>query len=363
MKNKRMLSAVLAALMMTAAMPFHASAAENETKHVVVIGDNIGAGTGLSGSDKSYAQQLADYLGADLTSFAQANYTTADVVQCLERADVKAALSEADVILVSAGLNDFFKPFSSLANEYLVEFGLPDFSALYTTSQAELGLTDSELTTRSNALGAAVRSTKNETVANIATIGKMLSQYQNAEVIYLNVYHPMNIIEGYEKLSAKRQLAYDVGALNPIDGTLNDRNSINPTYATLPEKYSCTVVDANTLFAGLAYKYANPMKLDPNLNAAGHDLLAVETAFVSGLFEYGNLDGVDDVSAADAAMLLEHAAAVGANKPGTLNAIQLKAADVNFDDITDASDAAAILLYAALKGANKNPDFSELASQ
>lgn len=355
MKFRRFPAAVLAAAMLTAAVPFTASAEGQQNKHVVVLGDATAAGSGLAESSQSVAGQIAGYLNADISVFAEEANTTADVLAALEQTEVRAALAQADVILVSAGMYDVMIPYMQSANKYLEEFGLTSFSELYNESQASLGLTDTDLLMINTELNSKPRTNKETALANIKEIGQNLSQYQNAQVIYLNVYHPLNTLEFFSSLSAKRQNAYLMGAVNPVSVVLSDPGSINPTYSELSDSYSCTVVDAYALFDGKAYLYCDPAELDIRLNADGHDLLALQTAKDAGFFAYGNLDGDDEITASDAALLLMHSAAVGAGEQGVLNALQETAADVNGDNAVDAADAASILAYAAALGSGEIP--------
>lgn len=358
MKFRRFSAAVLAAVMMTAAVPFTASAEETAKTHIVVLGDCISAGSGLAEGEQSYAELLADYMNARITCFAQESYMTDDVLACLDQADVQTALADADMILVSAGINDVLTSYKTLAYEYLEEFQLESFRDLFYTKHGWMGVSLADVMMRATYLSAATTENKNTAISNIKAIGKKLSQYPDAEVIYVNVYNAMDKIEEFDELNENRQLAYNTAAVYPINGVLNDPYTINPTIDSVAETYGFTVVDAYTLFEGDAYKYADPANIDYNLNADGQALLAVETAKTAGILMYGDLDGDKDVSAADSSALLEHAAEIGSGNPaGTLNAVQLAAADVNNDTEVDASDAAAILVYAAMVGAGVTPSF------
>lgn len=356
MKFRRFSAAVLAAAILTSAVPsFTASAESTQKKQVVVLGDATAAGTGLSDIDRSCGEQLAGYLNADVTVFANETYTTEDVLALLEQTEVQAKLAQADMILVSAGMYDIMTPYITCAKSYLASFGLEKFSQLYHATQDSLGLTDTDLLTISADLSTKPRQNKNAAVANIKTIAENLSQYQNAQVIYLNVYHPLNILENFEDMTLKRQNAYEVGALNPVMAALCDPDNVNPTYNALPDSYPCTVIDTFTLFGDKAYLYCVPSELDIRMNATGHTLVALQTAKQLGIFTYGNLDGDEEITASDAAVLLVHSASCGAGSTGTLNALQETAADVTGDGEIDAADAAAILAYAAAVGSGETP--------
>ena len=83
---KKLIAAGLAAsLTFAAAGVFPASAAENG-KNLVILGDSIAAGYGLSADEKNYGELLKDYYGKDstLANFAVSGSTSQDWVNALE---------------------------------------------------------------------------------------------------------------------------------------------------------------------------------------------------------------------------------------------------------------------------------------
>ena len=121
---KKFIAAGLAAsLTFAAAGVFPASAAENG-KNLVILGDSIAAGYGLSADEKNYGELLKDYYGKDsvLANFAVSGSTSQDWVNALEtpKAELTAALSDADVVVISVGGNDLLQ----YASKFLLDFAV-----------------------------------------------------------------------------------------------------------------------------------------------------------------------------------------------------------------------------------------------
>ncbi len=346
-------SALLSLVMAFSTMGMQVSA--KDSKKIVVIGDDISTAAGLTGEEQSYVTLFSDYLGAQVTSFAQENYTTEDVIACLDQPDVQAALADADMILLSAGSHDIMDPYAEQADAYREEFGFEHITDLFGAYMQDYGFTsETQLMPYANTLVSKVKQNRKTAQANILTIGEKLSQYSSAQVICLNVYNCMDTIENYSSLSVRRQLAYD-SICNPITGVLDEY--VNDAYNQLASTYGYTVVDTCTLFKQKAYLYTHPTTVDVKPTALGHEALALETAKASGLYTLGDVNCDGDVNASDAAIVLIHAANVGAQGKGTLNSVQFAAGNVNQDTVLNASDAASILIYAAVKGAGGDPSF------
>ena len=128
--------------------------------------------------------------------------------------------------------------------------------------------------------------------------------------------------------------------------------TVNPLIRELGDAYGYTVVDAYALFDGKA-DYTAPEALDPYPTGAGYQALgtalleALDTPVPEG-WTYGDVNRDSSVNASDAALVLIHAASVGAGSDGTLTLVgELLAADFNRDGNVNASDAAQILIKSA----------------
>lgn len=351
-KLQQCTAAMLAAMLMLASVPAAASA--EDTKKIVVIGDGISTGAGLAEGEKSYVTLVEEYTGAQVQNFAQDSYTTADVLACLEKSEVQAALSEADVILVTVGIHDIMDPFMETADSFMTEFGFAQFADVFTASLSDYGLTENQLLSYNNELIVAAKSNKEAAAANMLEIGEELSAYSNAQVVYQTVYNCIDTIENLDSLSAKRKSAYN-SVCNVVSTSLNE--SVNASLQTIAQTYGCELIDTYTAFKGYAYKYANLSTLDVNPTAEAHAWMAGEVLSAISTLKIGDVNGDNVINASDAADVLVHAADVGAGNAGTLDAGQQAAADVNEDNVVDAADAASILVYAAIAGAGGSPSW------
>lgn len=348
-------SALLCLLMASSAAGMQVSA--EDSKKIVVIGDSISTDAGLTGEEQSYVSLFSDYVGAQVTNFAQVGYTTEDVIACLDQADVQAALADADMILLSVGSHDIMDPYAAQADVYREEFGFTYITDLFGAYMQDYGFTsETQLMPYANTLASQAKLNRQTAQENILTIGEKLSQYTSAQVICLNVYNCMDTIENYNSLTPRRQIAYD-SICNPIRGVLDEY--VNAAYSQLASDYGYTVVDTYTLFSKQAYLYTHPTTIDVTPTALGHEQIALETAKAAGLYALGDVNCDGEINASDAANVLIHAAEVGAGGKGTLNSVQRAAANVTKDADLNASDAARILIYAADKGAGGNPSFDD----
>ena len=343
-------AAALAALLCISTVPFTASA--EESLKIVVIGDSIMTGAKLEDVSKSCTALIESGSNAEVQSFAKDTYTTEDILTCLAQEEVQTALSNADVILLSAGMQDIMIPFFESIEESKAKYNLDfdSFDALYQMPLSDTGLTLTQL----NRIGLSMNSAaqKNQTTChdNLLKIGEELSQYKKAQVVAVNAYNFTNILPDFDSLSANRQNAYK-SIMNTMDKVMV--NYLNAAYTEMSETYGYSVIDSYTAFSGQAYLYTNLNSMDYNPNEKGHEWIATEVLSAintASEVTMGDVNGDTVINAADAAIVLQHAASVGAGNGGTLNRTYRAAADVNNDGKANASDASSILRYAAIYG-------------
>lgn len=330
-----------------------------ETTKIVVIGDSISTGAGLADGQKSYVDLIQDYTNAEIQNFAQDTYTTGDVLTCLDDAQVQQALSQADVILVTVGIHDIMDKFMETTNGFMTQFGFEKFTDVFTASLGEHGFSDEmELVPYANTMADDIKLNRESATANFQEITAKLSQYQDAKIVYQTVYNLLDNIEMYDSLSMKRKMAYN-SILNPAGMVVN--SCFNEYLTTFTQgQDNCILIDTYSEFQGNAYKYTNLYDLEVNPNAEGHAWIAETVIAEAGLSEgilLGDADGSGKVDAADAAVVLEHAASVGAGQGDVLNEEQQKAADVDESGAVNAEDASQILMYAAAEGAGQTYEF------
>lgn len=122
---KKYISAVLAAAMTVSSLSVFTASAEsygNGDIDIMVLGDSIGSGYGLSESEYNYGQLVADYLGGDVWNYAVSGYESAETLAQIRAFDStqKAQLADSEVVVISIGGNDMMN--------YMAE-SLLDFAA------------------------------------------------------------------------------------------------------------------------------------------------------------------------------------------------------------------------------------------
>lgn len=349
-------AAMTACVLSMGAFGVNAVSAEDQLK-IVVIGDSISAGEKLAEGEKSYVQMVENSFGADLQNFSQAGNTTEDVLDCLKESEVQSALESADVIIVSVGIHDIMDPFMAKANEFMDEFGFEKFGDVFFASLEEHNLTEAGLQSYAAELTAAVKTNVNSAYDNTVEIGKQLSAYSDARIVFQNVYNPIDTIGNLDKLSDKRRFAY-----NSISGivTNNLNISVNDAIGDVARKYDYEVLDVQGAFAGNAYRYVYLDELDVNPTAEGHRVIADLATAMLGEIERikGDVTMDRSVDAKDAASVLVHASDVGAGGSGTLDEAVQAVGDVDGSGVLDAADAAKILVYASEQSAGGNPSWT-----
>lgn len=103
---KKFISAILSASLAVSSMgAVYASAGEKygDGKNIVVFGDSIAEGYGLSETEYNYGQIIADYIGGNVSNYAKAGDETSDTLSKITTAD---DLKNADVVIISSGAND-----------------------------------------------------------------------------------------------------------------------------------------------------------------------------------------------------------------------------------------------------------------
>lgn len=108
---KKILSLLLSAALLTStatAFAANAAPAANTDNDIVLFGDSIAAGYGLSDSEYNYGQICADYLNGTCTNFAVSSHQTNNMLDIINglSADDKEAVRNAEYIVISVGAND-----------------------------------------------------------------------------------------------------------------------------------------------------------------------------------------------------------------------------------------------------------------
>lgn len=187
---KKAISAIMAAAIAFSGLGALSSSAietyGTSGKNILVLGDSIASGYGLSKEQYNYGEIIADYVNGNLENLAVAGFTTEDMLNVIDNlsAEQKMAAASADTIIISIGGND------------IIQFASKSLLALC----AELGMLNSEYT----AADIPERPT-------IADLKKMIDK----QALFAYISNTKNLMTVGDKLSA---LACD------ISFTVNDQN-------------------------------------------------------------------------------------------------------------------------------------------
>ncbi len=112
MNLKKFISAAVGAAMLisTVSIFLLATAASAKAPTVLVLGDSISTGYGLSDTNNSYASLFADYCGAECINEAKNGLMAEELKIGLENGNYDTELSKADYVFVTIGENDIFSP-------------------------------------------------------------------------------------------------------------------------------------------------------------------------------------------------------------------------------------------------------------
>lgn len=337
-----------------------------EVQKIVVLGDSIASG------ENAYASILQDCRNVEIQNFAGENYTTSDILNCFSDETIQKALSEADIILINAGEHDVMDKFLERAHTFMEEFKFDKFIDVFTAQLVDYGFSsEDDLLPYSNQMAGDLRTNQLSAAQNVQKINQELENYSNAKIIWQTAYNTLDKIETYDKLTTKRQMAYNA-IMRPARSVLNgtqQEGSTDDSWKRINDYIkdfgaahdNCTVVDVYAGFEGKAYQYTNLYELDFNPTLAGHIWIADQIITEAGLEKMGDVVGDTEVNAKDAAAVLVHSAEIGSGNGGSLTDAQKQLADVNQDGKVDAKDAAQILVYAANRGAGQSYHFQKVS--
>lgn len=275
---KRIPALFLAAATAASLMSIPAAAEDNS---LVVLGDSITSGYGLdgytAGDNSSAADSFANQLAAsyeEYSNFAVDGRTSGELLTALEDADISAALSGADTVIISIGGNDFLQPMmAALMNAFTENRDLMDYiSGLAdgTTSSEEAdgsGMLSGFLDGNDEATSAIMQIMQSvikaansvDVTAVVDNISDILAHVENsapgAQVVILTVYDPFEGVTGMEMLDvvAREKLA-----------------ELNSGIADAAVQNGAQVADVASAFKGNAAELTNITHGDIHPSKAGH---------------------------------------------------------------------------------------------
>ena len=338
--TSKMLSLVTAAALCIGQLPGLPAHAASQT--IEACGDGTALLGSLTAIEHGAFQAYLRLNAQRYRAYANNRAGTADVLYFLSQEEEQEKLADASCIVISAGMMDVIAPLQEQV----------DMTVLSQYSDIFGQLPEEQLATCTDALAASVSENKDALTANYKAIAAELAQYDNAHVILTTVYNPLKACD--TALSPERQACYDE-VRNAVDTMLT--GTVNPLIRELGKQYGYTVVDAYTLFDGkdglITGDLTAPYPTGDGYQVLGKALLtAMEQPVPEADFLSGDVNHDGGSNASDAALVLIHAAAVGAGKDWTLTLVgEQLAGDVNRDGIVNASDAAIILIRSAQENA------------
>lgn len=102
---KKLLGVAVSAALFLCLVLMAGAQSENGTSYVA-LGDSISSGYGLEEGTLSFAQQVAQDNGLELTNLAQDGETATSLLDKLQTDQVSAAVAQADIITITVGGND-----------------------------------------------------------------------------------------------------------------------------------------------------------------------------------------------------------------------------------------------------------------
>lgn len=104
-RGEKLLGAAVSLALLLCLMPT-AGAQSTQGKSYVALGDSISSGYGLEDDTLSFAQQVAQDNGLELTNLAQDGETSSSLLDKLQTDQVSTAVAQADIITITVGGND-----------------------------------------------------------------------------------------------------------------------------------------------------------------------------------------------------------------------------------------------------------------
>ncbi|MDE6834830.1 MAG: hypothetical protein K2J39_11385 [Ruminococcus sp.] len=228
---KKYLSLILSptmALSMIAPAVVSAEGNNKKLNNMVVFGDSIASGYGLSENEHTYSEICADYFGADLHNFAQSgldSYELLDMINNLTD-EQKTEVENTEVIVISTGGNDIMKyivkqflDFAGKNNLLVAGYTSADIPENPSTNDMKMidqnafrEYSNSGLTATMN-LNSLIKSTSrnlrlntnnnrgiipNEIMVNIdKTVNKIKEINPNTQIIVQTIYQPLQLSKSY----------------------------------------------------------------------------------------------------------------------------------------------------------------------
>ena len=251
------------------------SADDFKVDSIVLLGDSITYGFGLSEDEQNYGDILGEYYGAEVQNFAQNGLTTDGLLEKLEQEDIRSAVEDCGMVCLSIGGNDllhiFLEAFSELGIDlqtdarYDSDMSTADVSSDFYNNFSSEFVQKFIMDYASQLAPAASKAAE-----NIKTISEKLHDLNpNAVLVMQTVYQPFESSDSSKNVLMKPLGTFTGMQLTPINEAVKE----NAPYTA----------DILTKFSENPYLYTNIDKMDIHPNALGHMLIAEEIAQTVGI--------------------------------------------------------------------------------
>ncbi len=268
-----------AALALTMVPFTAASTASAETPTVLVLGDSISTGYGLSDASNSYANLVAGYYGAECINKAQDGLKAEELKVSLENGDYDTELSKADYVLVTIGGNDVLAPALEIIQKVTKKYGYDVDSykdvkeLLKAFSSKDQAMVDEVIEELGNNVFP-----KKVSKNYVKPCIEYVSKHTNGKVVFQTVYNPFSINTSSSEWK-------------PYESRLKNINTKMDMYCNTMKKYyvetanensNAQLIDSYAHFAGHGETLTNVESIDIHPNQAGHLYLAADAISLLG---------------------------------------------------------------------------------
>lgn len=365
------------------------ASAENygDGKNLIVLGDSIAAGYGLSDKEFDYGRLCADYLGGNVENYAHSGDTTQDLLDVVGNfsSAQNTAVGQADVVIISIGANDLMQGFARKFLKYAVSADMlsDEYSSLtdgdidamekinvlsvrdmLDEDKIKAAVAKDPLTfaAKLRIMGTEVDAevTQASVMPNIQkTVSELKAINPNVRIIVQTIYNPLEFETGYLEASHGADYIRAVdnvrrvfkNVLNLFSQQLNNIEGIE--VADICSEFAS--LDENSAYYSWYFTNMQAEKTDIHPSQKGHLAIAVNILNVIGeKNENGSklrqiYNSLPDKEKYPAAALANYENVCGTYSLG----------DVNDDGKIDSNDASAILKEYSLFSTRKDTTFTK----
>ena len=249
------------------------STASAETPTVLVLGDSISTGYGLSDTDNSYASLVADYYGAEYINKAHDGLKAEELKANLESGEYDIELSKADYVLVTIGGNDILSPALEIIQS-VTGYDVKDYKSF--KGLLDAALSDPQKSEKAQKISDELKSVSSRQIAEsyVQPCFEYISNHTSGKIVFQTMYNPLSV-----NLSSAEWAPYKKYLDDYINLKMNGYcNTMKMFYEKYAKKYdNIQVLDAYSHFAGHGETLTNIESIDIHPNQAGHLYLAADT--------------------------------------------------------------------------------------